>query len=136
MATAGKQNGTITYLMHDGTKVTHQTEVSIDLSQDVIDTTTKDSNAWKEHLRGLRGVSISGTAYYAEDASEGFADMLGKITGRLSSTLRFTTGVTGDEYIEFTGTATSLNAQAGLEDVKSYSYTFESSGAPTVGTEA
>lgn len=135
MANAGKQNGTLTYITNGGTKIDHSTEVSLEIAQELIDCTTKDSAAWKESLAGLRSINFSGSAYYAEDASEGFADMLTSITGRTSVTLRYTTGETGDQYIEVAGYITSLSNQAGTEDVRSYDYSFEGSGAPTVGLE-
>lgn len=136
MPTAGKQNGTLTYLMHDGTKIDFQTEVSFDFSMDIIDCTTKDSQGWKESMPGLRNSSISGTAYYAEDTTEGFSEIFAKLTSQNTSTLRVTTGVVGDTYIEFTGFVTNLSLSAGTEDVKSFSYTFEMSAPPTIGTEA
>lgn len=135
MATAGIQNATITYFSDGGTQITHLTEITFDMSTDMIDITTKDSGGYREILPGLRSMSGSGTAYYAEDATEGFEEMYANFTGRTAVTLRRTTGVSGDTYIETTAYLSNLSETAGTEDVRSYTFTYEVSAAPTSGTE-
>ena len=136
MATTGKQNGTLTYFSRGGTQVTHLIECSLDVGMDLIDVTTKDSSGWSESLAGLRNASMSGSGYYADNATEGYDDIITDITGRASATVRLTTGVSGDAYIEFTGYCTSLTTSAGTEDARTFDFSYQATGAPTVGTEA
>ena len=136
MATAGKFNGSLLGVYIGGTKIAHGTNCSIDLSMATRDTTTKDNSGWQELAEGLRNISVSAEMVFAYDATYGADDLMTHYTGRTSMTVRFTTGVTGDKYWEFTGWLTSLNISASQEENVTASATFTSSGALTYGTEA
>jgi len=135
MATAGIQNGTLTLFKDGGVKLDHLTEISWEASVAMIDISTKDSAGNKEILPGQRSYSFSGTAYFAENATEGASEIIANITGRTAATLRWSTGVSGDEYIEASGYASNLSYSAGTEDARSFSYTYECTGAVTVAAE-
>jgi len=135
MATAGIQNGTLTVFRDGGVKLDHLTEISLEMSVAMIDISTKDSSGNKEILPGQRSYTFSGTAYFAEDATEGASEMIANLTGRTAATLRWTTGVSGDEYVEASGYVSNISYSAGTEDARSFSYTYECTGAITVGTE-
>ena len=135
MATAGIQNGTLTLFKDGGVKLDHLTEISWEASVAMIDISTKDSAGNKEILPGQRSYSFSGTAYFAENATEGASEIIANITGRTAATLRWSTGVSGDEYIEASGYASNLSYSSGTEDARSFSYTYECTGAVTVAAE-
>ncbi|RMH11189.1 MAG: hypothetical protein D6698_16765 [Gammaproteobacteria bacterium] len=136
MASTGKNNGTLLVLYKDGTRVTHCTNTSMDITQELIDVTTKDSSGWKESLPGLRSATGSGDFYFAEDASINLEDWYDEINNRSSFTARWTTAVTGDIYYEGTAYLTSISQSAGVEDAHAYNISFEITGALTKGTQA
>jgi TP901-1 family phage major tail protein len=134
MASTGKNNGTLIALYKDGVKVTHSTNTSLDISEDIIDVTTKDSSGWKESIPGLRSASGSGDFLFSEDGAVNFEDFFDEINTRSSFTALWSTAVTGDKT--YTGTAyiTSISLSGGVEDAMTYNIAFEITGAVTKGT--
>ena len=136
MATAGRQNGTLTIMQDGGVEIDFLTEVSYEASVAMIDISTKSSAGDREIIPGQRSYTFSGTAYYAEDATEGFAEMHANLTGRTAATIRLTSGVSGDDYLEASCYISNISLQAGTEDVKSFSYTYEVTSAITLSQES
>jgi predicted secreted protein len=134
MATAGKQNATIVALYVGGVKITHATSSSIELSMETIDVTTKDGNGYSEYLPGVRGLTMSGDAFYADDATYGANALVALFTGRTAATIRYSTEVSGDDYFQMSGYMTSFSTSGGVEDAHTYSVSFQGTGALTFTT--
>jgi predicted secreted protein len=132
--TVGLQNGTLSTLTIGGTAFTHETESSLEYTQDLIEVTNKSSGGWAAFLPGKRGATISLSGLWADDATQGHTQLETQITGRTSATYRYSTTATGDHYVEITGYVTSLSRSAGTESEHSYSASFTASGAIVVGT--
>ena len=72
--------------------VDNVTECSISMSTDMRDITTKTSGGWRELLPGLKSASLSLSGLFAEDATNGYNQLVdNQIAGELL-------------YIEFTNT--------------------------------
>lgn len=134
--TTGKQNGTLTHLSIGAVDLTHETECSWEFNTETIDVTTKDSSGYKEILPGVRSITMSGSAFFADDATYGFIDLETLVTARTSAVVTYSTNNVGDHYVSITGYVTSLSRNAGVEGEHTYSVSFEATGAPTIGTEA
>ena len=116
-----------------------QTECSLSLSMDTRDITTKSSAAWRELVGGTRSGSLTFSALFAEDATNGFTELLASFTatdvgGRCH--VLFTTDNSGDVEYDADAILTSLEVSAGTEDNATMSATFELSGAITSTTIA
>lgn len=131
MANLGKQNATLTALYVGGVKITHATSSTIELSMEMIDVTTKDGNGYSEFLPGVRGLTMSSDAFYADDATYGPNALVGLFTGRTSAVIRYSTETSGDDYFQMTGYITSFSTSAGVEDAHTYSVSFQGTGALT-----
>ena len=113
------------------------TECSLSLSMDTRDITTKSSGGYRELLGGLRSGSMTFTALFREDASNGFAQLYASFTaaavgGRCH--VLFTTDNAGDVEYDADAILTSLDVSAGTEDNATMTGTFELSGAITSTT--
>lgn len=134
MPSTGKNNGTLFAIYKDGTKITHCTNTSLDLSTSLIDVTSKDSGGWKDNLSGLRSFTGSGDFFFSEDGAVNFEDFFDEVNGRSSFTCRWSSAVIGDKYYEGTVWLTSISTSAGVEDAHVYTISFEGTGALTKGT--
>ena len=134
MATTGKFNGTALLVYIDGVAIGDATTHTLNVSAAMIDATTKSSAGWKDVLPGLKEWSIDCDGFVAWDATEGVEDSFADLAARTRVTLKFSTEVTGDA--RFTGTAyiTSCNVTAAVEDVVSYTMSFDGDGALTLET--
>ena len=129
--TAGKQNGTLSFITRAGTKITHLTESSAEWNMALIGATTKDSAGWEEHLRGLRSMTMSVSAAFADDATEGAFDLIDEIINGTSATYVYGTGVVGDSVYTITGWVTNVSDTGGVEDLRTFSASFTATGTPT-----
>ena len=134
MASTGKNNGTLFAIYKDGTKITHCTNTSMDLSQNLIEVTTKDSGGWQDNLPGLRSFTGSGDFFFSEDGAVNFEDFFDEVNNRSSFTCRWSTAVTGDVYYEGTVHLTSISASGGVEDAQVYNISFTGTGTLAKGT--
>lgn len=123
-------NGTKLGIFVGGSLIGAATDCSLSMSAEVIDTSTKDSSAWRSVLPGMRSATMScsglidyqGTDYDVDDLMTAF-------TGRTELTLVFQNEEVGDTKFTATGYITSLEQSAGVEDTATYSATFELTGA-------
>lgn len=127
-------NGTKLAVYNGTTKLAHATDCSLELSMDMIDTTTKDSAGWKDGLPGLRSWNLSSSHLYEDSAVQGLDELWAAYNARTPLTVRFSTEVVGEE--RFTGSVyvTSISLSGGVEDAAAYSVTFEGTGALTKAT--
>ena len=77
MATTGIFNGSQYTVMFetDGTAVVvadHVTDLSVSVSTDTRDTTTKNNAGYRALLPGLKSLTVNFTAFYAGDATNGY----------------------------------------------------------------
>jgi len=104
-------------------------DCSLSLSMEVIDTSTKDSNAWRSILPGMRSatMSVSGLIDYTA-TNKNVVDLFEAFDGRAKLHLRFSNAVGSDKRYECYGYLSSLEQSAGTEDTANYSATFEITG--------
>lgn len=128
-------NGTNLGVYIGGTLIGASNECSLSLSMETIDVSTKDSQAWRYLLAGMRSgsVSVSGLIDYAGGTYD-VPDLFSAFTGRTALTLKFSTEESGDQSYTATAYITSLEQSAGTEDTATYSATFELSGVITPAT--
>ena len=140
MATTGIFNGSQYTVMFDsdgGTPVVadHVTDLSVSVSTDTRDTTTKNNGGYRALLPGLKSLSVNFTAFYANDATNGFDELMAdflagnkqdvKISSIDWSATPSPTEIEGDMEISFEAYITSLELSAGTEDNASYTCTLE-----------
>ena len=141
-ATAGIMNGSQLRVAfaNDSTTpvlVDHLTDLSVSFSTETRDTTTKDNGGYRAILPGLKTLSVTFTAFYAADATNGyeelFADMEAgqKLDITIASYDQSEAEITDDMDIDFKAYCTSLELSAGTEDNASYTATFECVTDPT-----
>lgn len=117
--------------------VDHLTDLSVSFSTETRDTTTKDNGGYRAILPGLKTLSVTMTAFYAADATNGyeelFADMEAgqKLDITIASYNQAEAEITDDMDIDFKAFCTSLELSAGTEDNASYTATFECVTDPT-----
>ena len=112
----------------------HVTECSISMSTDMRDITTKTSGGWRELLPGLKSASLSVSGLFAEDATNGYNQLVDhQIAGEKLFVIFTNTGSgaaanIGDEQFDVAGYITSLEQTAGVEDNVGFSMTIEITG--------
>ena len=102
------------------TAVGSSTNATLDISQSLLDTTTKDSEGWVEHLEGERNWSVSCDYFYDATDTMGFEELTdyiinhsGSVTLKLSQTDAGSTYWTGTAFIESTSLQAAKNETAG-----------------------
>jgi predicted secreted protein len=137
MATTGIINGSQYTVMFDtdgGTPVVadNVTDLSVSISTDTRDTTTKNNGGYRAILPGLKSLNVNFTAFYANDATNGFDELMSDfLTGAkqdvkiVSYDWSTDTEIAGDMEIIFEAYITSLELSAGTEDNTSYTCTLE-----------
>ena len=130
------KTGTTLLIKNNTAQVEDLTDVSISFSKQIIDTTTKDSNFWRDVLPGTRSATINATAYVDYSATEGYDEIISDFNSNTAVAWEITTDVTGDSNITGNGHVASIEKTGTLDGVTTYSYTVEVTGAVTLGTEA
>lgn len=128
MATTGKINGSKLLVYVGSNLIAGSTSHSVSRNTATIDVTTKDSQGWTYILAGLRDWSIDGEGMSEFDATYGVNDLRSLWLNRTQVTVRFSTNVSGDEYLEGTAYLTSLNEDASMEEATTFSFTFTGNG--------
>lgn len=143
MATTGIFNGSQYTVMFDsdgGTPVVadHVTDLSVSVSTDTRDTTTKNNGGYRALLPGLKSLSVNFTAFYAGDATNGYDELMTDFLAGTKQDVKVVsydfTGDSeeaGDKEIIFEAYITSLELSAGTEDNASYTCTLECVSAIT-----
>jgi TP901-1 family phage major tail protein len=126
-------NGTNLGVYIGGTLIAAAQDVSLSLSMETIDITTKDSAGYRELLAGLRSGSMScnGLIDYVDASNKDVTDLYAAWEARTELTLKFSSEITGDTSFEASGFLTSLEQSGGTEDTATYSATFELTGQVT-----
>ena len=138
-ATPGIKNGsnlTIYIADVDGTEAVanHVTDLSVSVSTDTRDTTTKNNGGYRALLPGLKNLTVNFTAFYADDATTGYDHLMTAFIDGTKQDVQINpvtwangtpTVVTDDGDISFSAYITSLELSAGTEDNASYTCTLE-----------
>ena len=143
MATTGIFNGSQYTVMFetDATPVVvadHVTDLSVSVSTETRDTTSKNNGGFRALLPGLKTLTVNFTAFYAGDATNGYDQLMVDFLAGTKQDVKvcsydFTgdTEVAGDKEIVFEAFITSLELSAGTEDNASYTCTMECVSAIT-----
>ena len=126
-------NGTNLGVYISDTLIAAAQDVSLSLSMETIDITTKDSAGYRELLAGLRSGSMScnGLIDYVDASNKDVTDLYAAWEARTELTLKFSSEITGDTSFTASGFLTSLEQSGGTEDTATYSATFELTGQVT-----
>jgi predicted secreted protein len=137
MATTGIFNGSQYTVMFetDGTAVVvadHVTDLSVSVSTDTRDTTTKNNAGYRALLPGLKSLTVNFSALYAGDATNGYDELMVDFLAGNKQDVKICsydfdtdTEEAGDKEIVFEAYITSLELSAGTEDNASYTCTLE-----------
>ena len=129
MATTGKVKGNAIGIYVGGSLVACATNASLDLTYETIDATCKDQDGQKQILLGQKGASISVDGLTQYDAAYGIEDLQVSFNAGTQVAVKWSTEVTGDSYYQMNAYCTGISQTAGLNEVATYSATFESDGA-------
>lgn len=118
-----------------GKVVAGQRNASLEMSAETMDTTTKLSGGWAEKIAGLKSWTTSLDGVYVKDGVgldaletaffDGEAVDVSFVKPTTASSVSYEFGYKGKAII------TSMNAEAGQDDVVSYSISFDGTGALT-----
>ena len=110
----------------------HVTDLSVSVSTETRDTTSKNNGGYRALLPGLKTLTVNFTAFYAGDATNGYNELMVDFLAGNKQDVKvcsydFTndTEVAGDKEIVFEAFITSLELSAGTEDNASYTCTLE-----------
>ncbi len=130
-------NGDAILVTDDGVTFAHATNAVLNIEQELLDATTKDSSRWKEHIRGDRSatIDVEGLVDFG-NSTGGFEGLEDMISDGATSSIVFKGSTSGD--LTYTGTCdvSSLSMNAPHNGVVSYSGTLQVTGTLTPGTVA
>lgn len=143
MATTGIFNGSQYTVMFetDGTTpvvADNVTDLSVSVSTETRDTTTKNNGGYRALLPGLKSLTVNFTAYYAGDATNGYDELMIDFLAGAKQDVKVvsydwdtSSEEAGDKELIFEAYITSLELSAGTEDNASYTCTLECVSAIT-----
>ena len=115
------------------------TNASYTLSRQVIDVTSKNNSGARAIKMGGKSATFQfdGNISFDETtaSANGYEIMLAAANNATALTVRFSTNVTGDLYIQCSAYIESITGNAPVNAVGTYSLTIQSTGDITVGTE-
>lgn len=130
MASTGQSKGNEILVYVDGTAVGYARGGTLNINNDMLDATSKNSAGWKDTLPGLRSWTVEGDGLHLyDDATTGFSDLFALIDAKTQVSLKFTTAVSGDKYYTGNAYVTSISLETPNEDVSTFSFSFEGDGA-------
>ena len=126
----------------DRIQFAHSQSVSLDISNSLIDITTKDSNSWMEKLSGQKSFSLSadGVLDYDVTATTAHDTIVLADYAILGSEIFFDFGIDGgtatDPVYRGSGFITSLSQSGGTDEAPAYSISIDGNGALAKATIA
>ena len=124
-------NGDVILVESDSNTYVGTTSTSVEIAADMIDKTTKDSNAYKEFTRGERSLTISVEGLHNVDETTqsgevAFDDLVAgtEVTYKWG---QFATA--GDRYITGSALVESVSIDAPKNEMTTYSVTLRSTGS-------
>lgn len=126
-------NGTNLVIKVGGNPIMKATTASLELSVDMPDATTKDSQGWAEFFAGVRSFTLStdGLIDYATASSVQINELVTMLINRTAVAMVFTTGTTGDAQLAGNVYVSSISQTADMESPSGFSVTFQGTGALT-----
>lgn len=134
MATTGPVKGKDLLLYVGTTAIGSSTSCSLNISTDLLDVTTKDSNGFKEKLPEDIDWNISCDALTVFDAAYGIDDILDAQLGGTKLSVKFSTEVTGDIVLSGDIYINSNNIDASKGSPSTFSFSGEGTGTLTKST--
>lgn len=143
MASTGKIIGNLLgiYANVDGAMklIAAGTGATFSADRQVIDVTTKDNSGARAILMGGKSVNFTFNGAISFDQSDatynGYDKMLEAWDDATSITVRFSSNVAGDKYIQCTAYIANISGDAPVNAMGTYSLDIQSTGDITVGTE-
>lgn len=143
MASTGKIIGNLLgiYVNVDGTMrlIAAGTGATYSADRKVIDVTTKDDSGARAILMAGKSVNFTFNGAISFDqtisTTHGYDKMLDAWNNATSCTVRFSTNVVGDKYIQCTAYIANISGDAPVNAVGTYSLDIQSTGDITIGTE-
>lgn len=128
-------NGTNLVIKVGGVPIMKATTASLELSVDMPDATTKDSQGWAEFFAGVRSFTLSsdGLIDYATSASVETDELVGMLIARSPVAIEFATSTAGDMKLSGSAYVSSISQTADMESPSGFSVTFQGTGALTQG---
>ena len=119
-----------------GVPIMKATTASLELSVDMPDATTKDSQGWAEFFAGVRSFTLStdGLIDYATSASVETDELVNMLITRSAVGIEFGTSTTGDMKLTGMAYVSSISQTADMESPSGFSVTFQGTGALTKAT--
>ena len=117
----------------------HVTDLSVSVSTETRDTTSKNNGGYRALLPGLKSLSVNFTAFYAQNAANGYNELMTDFLAGSKQDVSINAvdwdnagaDIVGDQEIVFEAYITSLELSAGTEDNASYTCTLECVSAIT-----
>lgn len=117
----------------------HVTDLSVSVSTETRDTTSKNNGGYRALLPGLKSLSVNFTAFYAQNAANGYNELMTDFLAGAKQDVSINAvdwdnagaDIVGDQEIVFEAYITSLELSAGTEDNASYTCTLECVSAIT-----
>ncbi len=117
----------------------HVTDLSVSVSTETRDTTSKNNGGYRALLPGLKSLSVNFTAFYAQNATNGYNELMTDFLAGAKQDVSINAvdwdnagaNIVGDQEIVFEAYITSLELSAGTEDNASYTCTLECVSAIT-----
>lgn len=131
-------NGTNLVIKVGGVPILKATTASIEMSVDMPDATTKDSQGWAEFFAGVRSWTLSsdGLIDYATSASVETDELVAMLIARSTVAVTFGTSTAGDMLLSGNAYVSSISQTADMESPSGFSVTFQGTGALTQSTVA
>jgi len=131
-------NGTNLVIKVGGNPILKATTASMEISVDLPDATTKDSQGWSEFFAGVRSWTLSsdGLIDYATSASVETDELVAMLIARTAVTVEFATSTSGDMKLSGSAFVSSISQTADMESPSGWSVSFQGTGALTQGTVA
>lgn len=133
-----KINGDHIAVTVDGTPIAHSTSASLNISENLLDAASKDSERWKDNIKGDRewSIEVEGlTDYSATFGVEGLLDLI--LDGNTAEVV-FTVYENGSESsgFELSGTVdlSDLTIDGPHNDNSTFSGTLQGNGKPSKST--
>ena len=131
-----KMDGRLVALIIGSATLMGRTTGSLDMSADMLDTTTADSAGAKEYIGGEYGGTVQVGALYDPEAIEGFSESFGYLKAGTILTIKWGPTTPGSTYYTSSALISSVNLTGDKNSIASYTVNLQLTGAITESTVA
>jgi len=128
-------NGTQLLLYKDQTAIGYSRETIVKFDVDLPDTTTKDSNGWKEIIPLVRGGTIQANGLTAYDSSLNFTQFADALIGKTKQTFYFKEATDPAFVVRGEGYITSVDEVGDTDSITEFNLEIKLTGVFTAGDE-